>query len=313
MTKNTIRGAMMRKFIVLFIIILALMLSACGSILYNNTPQNTATFTPQNNNPTIVTALPAIDTAADSDSQSLPDYINTDYLIASQDEVDVYFVDAYIDANNDESYEILIHNKSDQTLFVNCVDIAINGRSLLPYISAKANANSYYLYVDSLPSEHGSFLSDEGKAATIQVDMYFTNYSDNSEYTHIDQKLVIDESIEIAPAEFAGQIIYDENDFIIGLEKIADLDGINSFVIYYENNTDTSLVVLIERIMIGANEISHQTPLSITHHSYVYWPVELDESIPNAEYKSSIDYAIVENISASVEGLEGERLTFTLK
>lgn len=302
----------MNKKVVLLIIILAAVLSACR-YPFNSQSSITPTAIPGGNNPSIVTALPAIDTASNNDTQNLPDYVNTDYLIASQDAVDIYFIDAYKDANNDECYEILIHNRSDRTLFANCINIAINGRSLLPYISAKADSNSYYLYRDSLPSDHGSFLLEGDKAVTIQIEMDFTNYSDNSMYTHIDEMLVIDENAEITKPEFSGQIIYNENDFMIGIEKVSDLNSINEFMIYYENNSDQSLVVLIENLTVGSYDLSHQTPLSVTHNSYVYWPVKLTEPIPNKQYEVTVYYAIVENISESVEGLEGDTLTFTLE
>jgi hypothetical protein len=294
------------------VIVLALVLAACG---YNPVyaPSPSPTPLPPNQQHTIVTTLPAIDTSPDSESQSLPDYINTDYLIASQDDVDVYFIDAYKDANSDDCYEILIHNRSSKTLFANCVNIAINGMSLLPYISAKADAGAYYLYRDSLPAEHGSFLSEYGKAANIQIEMHFADYSDNSMYTYIDEMFVIDENAQITKPDFKGQIIYNENDFIIGIEKIADANGISSIMLYYENNSDESLVVLIESLIIGSHDLSHQTPLSITHNSYVYWPVELDEPITDKEYEVTVYYAIVGDISESVEGLEGEVLSFTLR
>ena len=237
-------------------------------------------------------------------------YLTTEYLIGSDEYLDVYFVDAYRGDNEVEYYKILFYNKSEIDIVARATTFAINGISINPFMSDFIASKSYYLYKGMVNNIDISFFAKHDKVASIQLELYNLSTEDGSILSNMENKLVINENIKIEKEQIKGQIIYDKKDILLSIEKIYEKENIRWLKIYVENNSNETMLVNITDIMINEKDINQNIYLSALPNTYSAQAIYLNDSILNESYK------IVMNCGLSTEfreKLQEETLNFKLK
>ena len=218
--------------------------------------------------------------------------LKTDYLIASDEYVDIYFADAYYGDYGTECYEILIYNKSSENIAPSSMIVAINGITVDCAAPGIVSKNSYFLYKGSVLSDETSFLTGWEKAASAQIEVTYS-ISDVSDLSFIvSSETLMDETIQIEKEEFEGQVIYDEDGAFFGFENISEDTSSPRFLFYAENNSNETICITVPQIIVNGQEQDKALTIYVLPGTYALQSVSFENSFSENALTLSLDYEV---------------------
>ncbi len=229
------------------------------------------------------------------------DDLKTDYLIASDEYADVYFADAYYGEYDTECYELLIYNKTDESISITSAAVAINGVSVTPWLGMSISPKSYMLFKDSIPSSETSFLTGYNKAASVQLEFTLLGTLSAQPIDKIAGSIEIDDSIQVDAEEFEGQILYDENALTLGVQDASEDETNQKIIFYAQNHGEVTAFLTIEDVTVNGTSTGQAIYITVLPGTYAFQYVSLGDTSGDAGCSIKMGYTLISGLQGEVQ------------
>lgn len=233
-------------------------------------------------------------------------------LIASNDYFDVYWVEAYKDMEGNDTYQLIFHNKCDLYMRFSLVGLAINEKSIAANLGTSVIPGAVYWHTGTVYSYHSDFLNEYDTAVSIEIEVRGSQSSIGYNQFELRSKYTLDESIAIEYGEYQGQSIYDENNVLIGVERVhSEYLNQDTLEFYIHNNRDQTIFMVITPDMTanGQKITEHTYFISVLPNTHLTQLIYMDGKLPKDDAEISVNFDIKYEYS---KGYETKNITFTL-